>query len=298
VIRPSRLCGRKRTGDLAAHSPAGAIRQVACDLEFELSTAAILAVQVAAANTVGDVLHEQLAVSLDGEIGPPVSELATYRGGRMHVIRADAGRLAISYRASIRAENAPTPPAGSDEVVVDAEAIAALRQSRYCPSDTMAGFAAAELAGLERGPAFARSVAAWVFERLQYQPGSSDTRDTAVDTLLAGVGSCRDFSHVAITLCRALGVPARFVAVYAPGLSPMDFHAVVEARRGTGWEVLDPTRLAPRSSLTRIATGRDAADTAFATTLRGEVALMSSEVFTIIDGDLPSDDHIAPVSLA
>ena len=137
-----------------------------------------------------------------------------------------------------------------------------------------------------------------MFERLRYQPGSSDTLDTAVDTLLAGAGSCRDFSHLAIALCRALGVPARFVAVYAPGLSPMDFHAVVEARRGTGWEVLDPTRLAPRSSLTRIATGRDAADTAFATILRGEAELMSSEVFTVVDDELPPDDHIVPVSLA
>ncbi len=137
-----------------------------------------------------------------------------------------------------------------------------------------------------------------MFERLAYQPGSSDTLDTAVDTLLAGSGSCRDFSHLAITLCRALGVPARFVAVYAPGLSPMDFHAVVEARRGTGWEILDPTRLAPRSSLTRIATGRDAADTAFATTLSGEAELLYSEVTTVIDGDLPADDHYAPVVLA
>jgi transglutaminase-like putative cysteine protease len=162
----------------------------------------------------------------------------------------------------------------------------------------MAGFAAVELADLEPGPALARSVAAWVFERLAYLAGSSDTLDTAVDTLLAGAASCRDFSHLAIALCRALGVPARLVAVYAPGLSPMDFHAVVEARRGTGWEVLDPTRLAPRSSLTRIATGRDAADTAFATTLRGEVEMMSSEVFTVIDDDLPPDDHDAPFSLA
>lgn len=114
------------------------------------------------------------------------------------------------------------------------------------------------MVGIERGPALARSVAAWVFERLAYRPGSSDTLDTAVDTLLAGAGSCRDFSHLAITMCRALGVPARPVAVYAPGLSPMDFRTVLEARRGPGCEVLDPTRLAPRSALTRIATGRDA----------------------------------------
>ena len=278
---------------------AGAIRHVACNLEFEVSSAAVLALQVAAASTAGDVLDERLDVSLDGaDTGLPVSEAATDWGGRIHVIHADAGRLAISYQASIRPEKVATPPPATLEVAVDAEAIAALRQSRYCPSDAMAGFVATELAHLEPGPDLAASVAAWVFERLAYLPGSSDTLDTAVDTLLSGAGSCRDFSHLAITLCRALGVPARLVAVYAPGLSPMDFHAVIEARRGTGWEVLDPTRLAPRASLTRIATGRDAADTAFATTLRGDVELMFSEVITVIDDDLPPDDHVGPVSLA
>ena len=238
-------------------------------------------------------------MSVDGsEISEPVAEEATSGRGRMHVIRAEPGRLAVSYEAAVRPTPAPPPPALPEEVVFDAEAIAALRQSRYCPSDAMAGFAALELAGLERGPGLARSVASWVFERLAYHPASSSTLDTAVDTLLAGAGSCRDFSHLAITLCRALGVPARLVAVYAPGLSPMDFHAVVEARRGTGWEILDPTRLAPRSSLTRIATGRDAADTAFATTLTGEVELAFSEVSTVIDADLPTDDHFTPVVLA
>jgi transglutaminase-like putative cysteine protease len=283
---------------LAVPSAAGAVRRVACHLEFELATPAVLALQVAAASIAGDVLEERLDVTVDGDETAPVSEVAVDRGGRMHVVHAAAGRLAISYEASIRPRPAPTPPVASEEVVIDGEAIAALRQSRYCPSDAMAGFAAVELAGLERGPGLARSVAAWVFERLSYRPGSSDTLDTAVDTLLAGGGSCRDFSHLAITLCRALGVPARLVAVYAPGLSPMDFHAVVETRRGTGWEVLDPTRLAPRSSLTRIATGRDAADTAFATTLSGEAQLLSSDVSAVVDDDLPGDDHFAPACLA
>ena len=291
--------GTSILANLAPSSAAGAIRHVACNLEFEVSSAAVLALQVAAASTAGDVLDERLDVSLDGAAtNRPVSEAATDGGGRLHVVRADAGRLAVSYQASIRPTKFATPPAATGEVVVDAEAIAALRQSRYCPSDAMVGFAAVELAHLEPGPSLAASVAAWVFERLAYLPGSSDTRDTAVDTLLAGAGSCRDFSHLTITLCRALGVPARLVAVYAPGLSPMDFHAVVEARRGTGWEILDPTRLAPRSSLTRIATGRDAADTAFATTLRGDVELVFSEVITVIDDDLPPDDHVGPVSLA
>jgi transglutaminase-like putative cysteine protease len=283
---------------LTAPSTADVIRRVACHLEFDLATPAVLALQVAVAGTAGDILDERLSVTLDGGAPPLAAETPTSRGGRLHVIHADPGRLAVTYDASVRPRPAPAAPMATEEVVYDAEGITALRQSRYCPSDAMAGFAAVELADLKEGPDLARSVAAWVFERLAYQPGSSDTLDTATDTLLAGSGSCRDFSHLTITLCRALGVPARFVAVYAPGLSPMDFHAVVEARRGTGWEVLDATRLAPRSSLTRIATGRDAADTAFATTLRGEAELVFSEVTTVIDGELPADDHFTPVVLA
>ena len=61
--------------------------------------------------------------------------------------------------------------------------------------------------------------------------------------------------------------------------------------------MLDPTRLAPRSSLVRIATGRDAADTAFADTIRGEAELLSTEVRAVCDGDLPADDHRARIAL-
>ena len=85
-----------------------------------------------------------------------------------------------------------------------------------------------------------------------------DTR-TALDAYEEKKGVCRDFSHLAITMLRALEVPARLVSVYAPGLSPMDFHAVVEAHVDGQWLALDATRLAPRSTLLRIATGRDAA---------------------------------------
>jgi hypothetical protein len=88
------------------------------------------------------------------------------------------------------------------------------------------------------------------------------------------------------------------VAVYAPGLAPMDFHAVAEVRRGGSWEVHDATRLAPRNSLVRIATGRDAADTAFATTLSGTAELISVGVFAVVEGDLPRDDHAGRVALA
>jgi transglutaminase-like putative cysteine protease len=78
----------------------------------------------------------------------------------------------------------------------------------------------------------------------------------------------------------------------------MDFHAVAEALVDGRWQVLDATRLAPRGSLVRIATGRDAADTAFATTLHGHAELVSSEVWAVVDGDLPPDDHLTAMLLA
>jgi transglutaminase-like putative cysteine protease len=120
-------------------------------------------------------------------------------------------------------------------------------------------------------------------------PGSSRPTDGAVETLLAGVGVCRDYAHLTIAVLRALDVPARLVAVYAPGCAPMDFHAVVEAAVDDRWYVVDPTGLAPRSALLRISTGRDAADTAFLTNHGGSVQLRGSVVTAVVDGDLPVD---------
>jgi len=275
-------------------------RHVSCGLDFEVADTAVLAVQVAAAAPDRDISDEQFEVTIDGEApADPVVELATTRCGRAHIVHARAGTLRVRYAATVSVAAVELPPAthAGAVPVFDDETVAALRSSRYCPSDALAGFAAVELAGIPPGPDLAAEIASWVFERLAYEPGSSGPLDTAVDTLVANAGVCRDFAHLTISLCRALGVPARLVAVYAPGLSPMDFHAVVEARLGADWEVLDPTRLAPRSTLVRIATGRDAADTAFATTLQGEAELTSSEVMAVVDGELPPDDHRVRIAL-
>ncbi|OMQ10782.1 hypothetical protein A7K94_0221920 [Modestobacter sp. VKM Ac-2676] len=132
------------------------------------------------------------------------------------------------------------------------------------------------------------AVAAWVHHRLVYTAGSSRPVDTAVDTLLLGQGVCRDYAHLTVTLLRALEVPARLVAVYAPGLSPMDFHAVVEADVDGVWRTVDATRLAPTSALVRICSGRDAADTAFLSLFGGRATLGAMTVTATVDGDLPA----------
>jgi transglutaminase-like putative cysteine protease len=134
-----------------------------------------------------------------------------------------------------------------------------------------------------------------VGQRLQYVPGSSDPIDGAVDTMLAGAGVCRDYAHLVVALLRAVKVPARLVSVYAPGLYPMDFHAVAEAFVDGQWRVVDATLLAPRDSLVRIATGRDAADTAFLDNHSGAIFLSLLNVRAVTDGMLPSD---SPADLA
>jgi transglutaminase-like putative cysteine protease len=284
-------------------SGSSARREIGCDLVFDVTEAALLALQVAPATTAGTIIEERLEVSDgSGTSRAPAEEVGVEHGGRIHVVQASPGPLSISYAAALtpRPGTAFIPERSTGDAIAGPEAMVALRQSRYCPSDALAGFATTEFGdGVDGTPdSIALTVASWVFERLAYAPGSSGPLDTAVDTLIAGSGVCRDFAHLTITLCRALGVPARLAAVYAPGLSPMDFHAVVEILTPAGWQVLDPTRLAPRGALVRIATGRDAADTAFATTLRGSAELVASRVFASSDGDLPADDHAEPLPLA
>ncbi len=274
-----------------ATSPHAARAEVGTELTFEIADHAELALQVAPASTAGAIDAEELRVTLDGR-PLPADEVAVDHGGRVHIVRSGPGRLEIRYRATL--QRAPSETRGPGV----AETLVARRQSRYCPSDALESFVPMELGWLPEGPGRGRAVGAWVNRRLRYELGSSGPLDTAIDTLLAGRGVCRDFAHLTIALCRALGVPARLVSVYAPGLSPMDFHAVAEVVAAERWEIVDATGLAPRSSLVRIATGRDAADTAFATTISGSAELLASNVFASIDGLLPDDDHQSVVLLA
>jgi transglutaminase-like putative cysteine protease len=108
---------------------------------------------------------------------------------------------------------------------------------------------------------------------------------------------CRDFAHLAIALLRSKDVPARLAAVYAPGLSPMDFHAVAEAYIEGAWYVIDPTGLAPRETMLRITAGRDSSDTAFLSTVGGSLSLKTLKVSAGVNGGLPGEDPGQPVML-
>jgi transglutaminase-like putative cysteine protease len=102
-----------------------------------------------------------------------------------------------------------------------------LMPSRFCPSDQFQSFVAAEFGFLEAGVKIV-AMRNWVNQAIAYVPGSSNAQTSATDTFVERQGVCRDFAHLMITLARAATIPARFVSVYAPGVTPQDFHAVAE----------------------------------------------------------------------
>ncbi|MET8996853.1 transglutaminase family protein [Amycolatopsis sp. Hca4] len=248
------------------------------DVEFAVRVTkpgpAAISVSAAHADT------EELTVSWHGESEPVEFE----HGTRAEVFDLPEGEHRITYHAE-RALTDPEP-----EPVTLKDVAVFTRPSRYCPSDRVGGLVPPEIVELEDRREQVEAIVRHVHARLSYVVGSSRPADDAIDTLLAGEGVCRDFAHVCITLCRFLDIPARYTGVYAPGLAPMDFHAVFEAAVDGHWYVFDATRLAPRQTLLRISTGRDAADTAFLATFGCELDFLGSTVFATTDAALPTDD--------
>jgi transglutaminase-like putative cysteine protease len=246
---------------------------------------------VVVADAVGRA-EEDLRITLDGHPVEATEVLDEASGTRWHTLRDVApGELQVAYTALVTDGGAAAPVSALDRIHY-------VRPSRYVDLDRLEAIARAEVGDVS-GEQGALDVATWVHQHLRYVVGSSSVTDGASDTYLARRGVCRDFAHLTLALLRARGIPARLVACYAPGLSPMDFHAVVEAAIDDRWVVLDPTRLAPRSSLVRIASGADASETSFLTVHTGGLSFGTLKVTAAVeDADLPTDDHTGTVSVS
>ncbi|MCW2553247.1 MAG: transglutaminase [Mycobacterium sp.] len=264
-------------------------REVGAQLQVEVFDPTTLEFQIAVAPQPGAEVTESLSFTLNGNPIEPM-ELIGQHGTRIHKFDAGNGTVLANYSATIIGQAEPAP-------VTEIDLSTYLRPSRYAEADKFYGFAATEFGKLAKSVTLLEKVSSWVGTRLQYVPGSSDPIDGAADTVLAGTGVCRDYAHLVIALLRAVNVPARLVAVYAPGCYPMDFHAVAEAYVDGMWRVVDATCLAPRQTMVRIATGRDAADTAFLDNHGGGINLTSINVSAWVEGMLPIDSVEDLVSL-
>jgi transglutaminase-like putative cysteine protease len=252
---------------------------VRADLKYEVRLATVFVFQIVAGRTEHQsVIWEQL------EIDPQQTVEACrvgLDGNHMHRIVVQPCELRISYQANVLLApeiNRPTSVGESNISEMPPEVLTYLNPSRYCQSDLLARFSFEEFGQSQRGFSRVQAICDWVFKHLDYTPGSTNSWTTAADVLLQRIGVCRDYAHLAITLCRGVGIPARYVAGYAVGLQPPDFHGFMEAFLGGQWYLFDPTRLAPISGLVRIGVGRDAADVSFAT-LTGDALLLEKTVW-------------------
>lgn len=175
-------------------------------------------------------------------------------------------QVALSATVSVPARHvSPQNKKATPIAELPGETLVYLLPSRYCEADKLYDLAA-EIAGtLPPGYAQAEAVRSWIYRHVRYQYGHSNVSTSAADTATQRIGVCRDFTHLALALCRALNLPARMAVGYLYRLEPMDLHAWFEIFLDGDWFAFDATQPETTGGRVLVAYGRDAADVALAT---------------------------------
>jgi transglutaminase-like putative cysteine protease len=165
------------------------------------------------------------------------------------------------------------------------DALIYLLGSRYCDTQKLADQAWALFGKTRAGWARAQAICQYVHDRIRFGYGHARDDRTASEGHEERIGVCRDFAHLAITLCRCMNIPARYCTGYLgdigvpPDPAPMDFSAWFEVFLGGSWYALDARHNQPRIGRIVIGRGRDAADVAISTAF-GPAPLLRFEVST------------------
>ncbi len=155
--------------------------------------------------------------------------------------------------------------------------------SRYCDSDNVTEMARSLFGHLPRGYDLVQAICDWTHARIEYRFGSGAPNLSASQIIARGYGVCRDFAHVAVTLCRVFDLPTRYVTGHLPDIgyqdpgTMMDFHAYFEVFLGE-WFTFDARFNVPRIGRVKVAHGLDAVDGALAT-MYGNVPLKNFQVW-------------------
>lgn len=240
--------------------------QVGCNLSYTVTQPSSFLFNIAAARTLQQTIGEE-----NLQVNPAVYfetfTLGT-EGLQIYRLVAEPGELQLQYHAQVELYPDNDETNGiveTDFLHLPYAVLPYLNPSRYCESDRLTHFATRLFGNTPHGYARVTQICDWINGNLDYQAGSSGESTSACDVLIQRVGVCRDYAHLAIALCRALCIPARYISGYAVGLEPPDFHGFFEAYLGSRWYLFDATRMAPVSGFVRIGTGRDASDASFAT---------------------------------
>jgi transglutaminase-like putative cysteine protease len=220
-----------------------------------------------------------------------ISDYSDVYGNRCARVFVPAGRAAFRHEAVVVSDGQPDPQTwGAYHHRVQElpdDTLLFLLPSRYCEVDSELKEMAWAMFG--HGPAgwpLVRTVCDFVHRHIRFDYQQARANRTALDVFRERVGVCRDYTHLAITLCRCLNVPARYCTGYLgdlgvpPDPAPMDFSAWFEVYLGGRWHAFDARHNVPRIGRVLVARGRDAADVAL-TTAFGITRLDSFRVGTV-----------------
>jgi transglutaminase-like putative cysteine protease len=213
---------------------------------------------------------------------------------------ASPGPLEISNDFIIQDSGLP------DELAPDAQqweidrlpddAIIYLLGSRYCDTEKLSGLAWSQFGGIVSGWQRVQAICHYVHDHIAFGYQHARRDRTAFESHIERVGVCRDFTHLAVTLCRCMNIPARYCTGYLGDIgvprdpAPMDFSAWFEVFLNGRWFTFDARHNRPRVGRIVVARGRDAADVAISTQF-GNAQLASFTILTeeIIEGPTNSE---------
>ena len=245
-------------------------------------------------------VHPEIAHRLDSaeiirtEPEIPVEYFIDGFGNRCGRVVAPVGPLRVShdviYRDTYDLEPQPSPEAKQQSAgELPTNVLPYLLGSRYCEVDRIGAVAWDLFGKLKNGGERALAINTWVFQNIKFGYKLTRSNKTALDTLVEGTGVCRDMMHLAISMCRAMNIPARYATGYLgdihadPDPTPMDFSAFYEVYLDSKWWPMDARHGKPRVGRVLMARGRDAADCALITSF----GFHKLTKFTVITDELP-----------
>jgi transglutaminase-like putative cysteine protease len=222
-------------------------------------------------------------------------------GNRCGRVNAPAGIIRFRSNAVVRDSGEPDAyaPEAEEEgpAAIPPDILSFILPSRYCEVDSgLLDFAWKTFAAITPGWARVQAICDFVHSHLRFDYQMARSNRTAVDAFKERVGVCRDFTHLAITLCRCLNIPARYVTGYLgdigvpPLPDPMDFSAWFEVYLGGRWYSFDARHNQRRIGRIVIGRGRDAADVPI-TMVFGSHRL---EKFSVVTEEVKLDDILNP----
>ena len=276
------------------YSTSQMIQRLGYDIRFDMPSpvAMVTLLNVHPSRTVDlcapDELRVEPAVRMDSFIDS--------FGNRCNRFVVRQGQLRLTNSTLIRDSGLPDAVNfGAREVPVQElphEVLRYLYSSRYCEVDRFATIAGELFGGLPRGWSRVQAVCDWVHSRVVFGYQFARPTKTASEVFAEGTGVCRDFQHLAVTLCRALHIPARYATGYLgdigvpPAASPMDFSAWFEVYLEDRWWTFDARHNQPRIGRVLMATGRDASDVAITTSF----GMANLTQFTVITEELSQQE--------